>query len=379
MRERLQVTAGNGDSVSRLKARDSNVEFLRILAMLGVIVLHYNNPTIGGGLTYADGNLPNTCFLYGMEALFVCAVDLFILISGYFMATSYRRSIGKPLELVVQMTVFAVLCYLGSCAHGVSSFSVGGVVGSLLPRNYFVVLYVALYFASPYINRAMMGLSAASLRRMVIVLGVAFMVYPEAVDLLSELVAKRFVGMSTIGMYGSQWGYTIVNFSLMYVIGAYLKLSGGGSVHFSSQKLIAALVAVVFILAIWGYADSRIGYEVEPSGWEYCNPLVAIEAVLVFTLIKRVDLGTNSVINVLAKGSFTVFLVHGFLLEFVEVAPFASGNPFFLMLHLLCVCVVVYLVCWVVWVLYDKATAPLWRMVRPALSRDVIGIDDGDR
>lgn len=31
------------------RKRDSNIELLRILAITGVIVLHYNNPAIGGG------------------------------------------------------------------------------------------------------------------------------------------------------------------------------------------------------------------------------------------------------------------------------------------------------------------------------------------
>lgn len=29
--------------------RESNIELLRVFAMIGVILLHYNNPTIGGG------------------------------------------------------------------------------------------------------------------------------------------------------------------------------------------------------------------------------------------------------------------------------------------------------------------------------------------
>ena len=33
-----------------VKARQSNIELLRILAIMGVIVLHYNNPLIGGVL-----------------------------------------------------------------------------------------------------------------------------------------------------------------------------------------------------------------------------------------------------------------------------------------------------------------------------------------
>lgn len=366
------------EAAGKARERESNVELLRILAMLGVVALHYNNPSIGGGLAFAEGNAVNTCMLYGVEALFVCAVDLFVLISGYFMATSSRRGLGKPLELVVQTTVFAVLCYLAGCALGSAELTVKGVVWALLPTNYFVVLYVALYFASPYINRAMVGLSVRALRRMVIVLGVVFMAYPEAVDVLGEAVGRQFVGMSTVGMYGSQWGYTIVNFAMMYVVGAYLRLTGG-STRVSTSKLAIALCATVLALAAWGYADHRVGYEVEPSGWEYCNPLVALEAVLAFTLFKRLDLGSNRVINVLAKGSFTVFLLHGFLLGQVDVEPYAAGNPALLVLHLACTCVGIYLACWLAWLVYDKATAPIWRRARPALSRDVIGIDCGER
>ena len=35
--------------------RQSNIELLRIMTMCGVIVLHYNNATIGEGLAYAQG------------------------------------------------------------------------------------------------------------------------------------------------------------------------------------------------------------------------------------------------------------------------------------------------------------------------------------
>lgn len=31
------------------KQRNSNIELLRIMSMIGVIILHYNNPGIGGG------------------------------------------------------------------------------------------------------------------------------------------------------------------------------------------------------------------------------------------------------------------------------------------------------------------------------------------
>ena len=64
----------------RQSARNSSIELVRILAMCGVVLLHYNNATLGGGLTYAVG--ANRAVLMLLESLFICAVDLYVLISG---------------------------------------------------------------------------------------------------------------------------------------------------------------------------------------------------------------------------------------------------------------------------------------------------------
>lgn len=50
------------------KTRQSNIELLRIISVMGVIILHYNNP-YRGGITYASG--VNKTVLYGLESLFV--------------------------------------------------------------------------------------------------------------------------------------------------------------------------------------------------------------------------------------------------------------------------------------------------------------------
>ncbi len=36
------------------KIRQSNIELLRMLAAIGVVFLHYNNPVIGGGLLFVQ-------------------------------------------------------------------------------------------------------------------------------------------------------------------------------------------------------------------------------------------------------------------------------------------------------------------------------------
>ena len=74
-------------------ARQSNIELLRILAIMGVIILHYNNPVIGGGIKFVEKNSMNYYVLYLLESLFACGVNLFMLISGYFMFESSKCSL----------------------------------------------------------------------------------------------------------------------------------------------------------------------------------------------------------------------------------------------------------------------------------------------
>ena len=75
--------------------RQSNIELLRIISMFGIIILHYNNTLIGKAFTYAAGNEVNYNILFVLESIFICGVDLFMIISGYFMSFRSKRNVWK--------------------------------------------------------------------------------------------------------------------------------------------------------------------------------------------------------------------------------------------------------------------------------------------
>ena len=127
--------------------RQSNIELLRILLMLGVVILHYNG--VGGALYSAHGI--NYFVVIIFESLFICAVDLFMLISGYFSCKSVKTVLQKPVRLVMQVTLFSVVFYIISNAIS-GSFSLRSFIGTLIPTNYFVTLYIVVYLISPYLN-----------------------------------------------------------------------------------------------------------------------------------------------------------------------------------------------------------------------------------
>ena len=81
-----------------LTSRNSAIELLRIFAMCGVVMLHYNNESAGGGFLYAQ-NI-NRIVLMLLESVCICAVNLYVLLSGYYLSATTKRRAIKPLELL---------------------------------------------------------------------------------------------------------------------------------------------------------------------------------------------------------------------------------------------------------------------------------------
>ena len=42
----------NKNVIDRIQNRNSSIELLRIISIIGVVGLHYNNATVGGGFRY---------------------------------------------------------------------------------------------------------------------------------------------------------------------------------------------------------------------------------------------------------------------------------------------------------------------------------------
>ena len=92
--------------------RQSNLELLRILAVIGVFVLHFYHPNGGGGISLCESSI-NELILRILESIFISSVNIFVLITGYFMSQSTTGSITliKPLSLIVQVVIYNLLTY----------------------------------------------------------------------------------------------------------------------------------------------------------------------------------------------------------------------------------------------------------------------------
>lgn len=343
------------------KNRASNIELLRIITIFGVVILHYNGNV---AFSYVAEGSANFCILYALEALFICAVNLFVLICGFFSSRTQKRRTVKMLELLVQVVLIGILKYLLTCVMGGQSFSVRSIVGAMIPNNYFVALYITLYIISPYINLALSKLEDRQYRILVAVVVCLFSVWPTVLDMVGVVTGYVFNGMYTTNSAGSQYGYSLLNFVMMYLIGGLLARDAGDNRRSGKTHWLAVMLAgCVGVLTLWQLYYPQIARS-------YCNPLVVLEAVLIFLLFRKFSF-SSKMVNSLAKGAFTCFLMHDWFLWYIGIEKAVTASPLRMILHILITVPLIFAASWGIWKLYDWVTRPVFKW----LGRKISGLD----
>lgn len=138
-----------------MKERDSNIELLRIIATLFILILHCNGWFLrewGGITSWNTGNTIVAAWRILIQNVTLLGVDVFILISGFY---GMRPKLKSIVNLFTLLLFFYVGCYLWNCSIGNETFSVAGLYGNILAfsrRNWFINSYLFLMLLSPLIN-----------------------------------------------------------------------------------------------------------------------------------------------------------------------------------------------------------------------------------
>lgn len=202
-----------------IKSRNSGIELLRILMAFGIVVMHFNNVSIGGGYQYVEKGSVNYYFLTVFQGIALCSVNVFILIMGYFMVQKKEVSYSKAGRLFIEAVVFHIVSYIVMIGISKQEGSVHDFVIACFPSYYFVILYITLFLIASYINMILTGLTKKQYQIMLAILFGLFSIWPMVTDIIGNLLETQWLGLSTVGMYGAQNGYTIVWFVVMYCWG----------------------------------------------------------------------------------------------------------------------------------------------------------------
>lgn len=199
-----------------MKKRMANIELLRMVSMVMVVMLHY----LGKGelLPATTGAMNiNGYVAWGMESLCIVAVNVYMLISGYFLVESGFK-VHRIVELLCQVLFYTILVPLVLIALGIlptSIFSIYYILQTLLPvqmeHYWFITAYVIMYLLSPVLSTAAKHMSKENLRGTIIGLLLFFAVSKSVLPF--ELVVDNK-------------GYDGLWFICVFLVAAYMRLHG---------------------------------------------------------------------------------------------------------------------------------------------------------
>ena len=288
-------------------ARQSNMELLRIFAAAGVIALHFNARAL------QSTPPPSRYFLLVVELAAACSVNVFVMLSGYFLWRREHVSVRKPLSLLVQLIVYRLVMHGIELILGSAEFTWEGLLLLVVPTDYFLVLYAVLYLLSPYLNRLIALQDDRGLRRLLLLLLLLFSVWNYAGLFLESLTGLSLAPGSSIGIEGAQDGYTIVNFILCYCVGAAI-----------SRKSLAVRRPGLLLLGCFAaeLLLSRLGLYFSIS---YLSPFVICQAACAVLLAERVCFRSR-IVNCIAGAALSVYMIHMHLLARFDPASCAGRS-----------------------------------------------------
>lgn len=340
-------------------SRNSSIELLRILATFGVITLHYNCDGLGGAFLFVTPHSINEFILYFLEYLCIVSVNVFILISGFYLSKNNTRTILKPLKLIVQLVLISGAFYLFNRTND-NPDSLSEFFDKWCAVYWFISLYIALYLISPYINIIFNKLNNKQINVFIVILLLVFSVEPTLVDLLDSYTDCLLTIFSFISNAGSIDGYSIVNLVLMYSLGAFIRRKTDLINKYSATSYLLIYLLCVCINSLLSFVSTTAN--------SYCSPIVILEAVMIFCFFVKQKPFSSSVINMTARNAFSVYLSHVFLFRFMMVQTYVNASAPVMILHVIITCLILYLIGWIIGQVYSIITDPVFSFLQKRIN-----------
>lgn len=271
--------------------RQSNMELLRIVAMLMVLVLHANFRALPVPGARQVAAAPVSAFLqFTVEGFAIVAVDVFVLLSGWFGIRFRALRLGELLFQVLFFGVFALACCAVWAPDDIKNDAVEHLLLLGVWDYWFVKAYIALYILSPVLN--------------------AFVKHATRREFL--WVIAGFAAFQTI--YGwwsdaTEWfarGFSLITFMWLYLLGRYMRLYPCRLWTQSRWIDLGVYLAMSIALTLIMFCIKRNG--LPGAKWYYYTcPLVIAGAMHLLLFFSKLRF-TSRALNWVAVSAFAAFL-----------------------------------------------------------------------
>ena len=281
--------------------RQSNIELLRIIGMLMIIAHHY---VVNSGImdAFEVGNTSaNYIFLSFWGMWGKTGINVFILISGYFMCTS-DLTIRRYCKVFLEWVLYNLGIYLIMLIARYETFGLNRVFDLLFGifryangSGNFIGSFFIFYLFIPFMNIFIRNVSKEMYKKFIKLLVFVF-----------SILSTFFFNKDIFG--------EVFWFIAVYFFGAYMRLDPpvwSDSLKASRRLLIWSLV-IAYASVVFMMITGAVTGKGSPAFFVYdANKLGAVlVSVTMFATFKNLNIGYSKVINLIAKTTFGVLLIH---------------------------------------------------------------------
>ncbi len=260
------------------KERMANLELLRIVAMLLIVVLHFLGK--GGWLTpLPEASMPHMGYVaWGLEALAIGSLNVYMLLSGYFLIESSFK-VKRLLQLLLQVLFYSIGTGLLAAAFGClpeEGFSIYYLASLFLPLStehyWFMTAYFMMYLFVPFLSQGVKRLTKKQFQTVLVLL------------LTLVCIIKSVV---PVKLPTDRQGYDCIWYMCVFLVAAYIRLYGIPFFKNIWRSLLAyfgagaGIFALAFVLRFLYLRTGRLRDMLSVS-YNYNHILTLLAAVALF-------------------------------------------------------------------------------------------------
>lgn len=332
--------------------RNFGIDFLRMLAMFMVAILHILGQ--GGVLQSSDAFSSQYEVAWLLEIAAYCAVNCYALISGYVgVSSKYRYSSIIILWMrVVFYTIIITAIYQVVMPDIVSWKTwVKAFCPVLFQQYWYFTSYCALFFFVPILNLAVNKLSKKQLRALVLGLVAVFSILPT---------------VFCTDAFGTAGGYTAWWLMILYLIGGYIRKYG---VKEDFNKIRWLWGYVIMVVLTWlsklvlELSTMKLLGEIRGGNLliSYTSPTIILAAIALLLFFEKMKFSdrAQAFIRFFSPLAFSVYLIHVQPLVWITLigdrfSHYASCSAPVLAIVVLLTALVIYFVCSIIDILREK-------------------------
>lgn len=310
-----------------MKKRETELDILRLLAMLAVIWVH-----VGGmeskALPTSD---PDCQWLIFLKSIMTWEIPVYVMISGRFFLdpdrempfSKIRKAIGRLVIAFVFWNVIYQLWYIPNGTY--SGLNWKGILSQALIGPYhfwYLYMIVGLYLITPFLRKI------AEDKKLSEYFIALFFLFSFLTKYAVEL---PFIGATLGSMLDSMSMKFVLGYSGYYILGYYLRRYPLADKQERWLYIFGVALLLLGAIANTWQSVREGAYTERYTG--YTNPNTIIVAAAIYTLFtKRIGKLTfpekvTGLISKLSEYSFGVYLIHALVLDFVGTTGMKPSVP----------------------------------------------------